>query len=79
MPNTSNQVTEWRDYSKLVLEELRRLNECYESLSHSFNKEIKDITVELAVLKLKAGVWGLLGGAIAMALTLLVYWLTKGN
>ncbi len=65
----------WNEYSKLVLHELERLNTCREE-DLKAHKEFMDcvkrsfekIKIDLAVLKVKAGVWGAVGAAIPIAL-----------
>lgn len=64
----------WNEWSRHVLAELERLSACYESLNINFNK----LTTEVAMLKVKAGVWGLVGGGIAVAIGLGIY-LIKGR
>lgn len=61
----------WSDWSKHVLLELTRLNTCYEGL----RKDVDSISRELAALRVKSGLWGMLGAAIPVSLGILVYWL----
>jgi hypothetical protein len=63
----------WGEYRQLVLKELERLNDNYESLM----KEVVGIKVEIGQLNVKAGVWGLTGAAIPVALMLVVEFLKK--
>lgn len=58
----------WAEWSKHVLAELKRLNGCYEKL----DKKLNVLVTEVAMLKIKAGVWGILGGAMTVALLLVV-------
>lgn len=64
--NSSNDpnINGWNEWSKYVLKELERLNVCYEKL----DTRLDTITTDLALLKAKAGVWGLLGGLIPVAM-----------
>ena len=52
----------WSEYQKLVLDKLdrqdRRLG-CLEG-------KVGDVAVEIAMLKVKAGVWGAIGGILAV-------------
>jgi len=64
---------DWPKWSMYVLEELKRQNTCMEAIK----KRQNDHSVDLAMLKVRASVWGLLGGAIPAAL-MLIYWLLKG-
>ena len=50
----------WKEWSKYVLLELERLNTCYNNLDAKVNK----INVEIAMLKVKSGIWGALGGIL---------------
>lgn len=63
----------WNEWSKHVLKELERLSKAYTDSA----KELGKIRVEIAVLKVKAGIWGLLGGAIPVGVGLLVYLLKE--
>ena len=62
----------WNQWSKHVLKELERLNEVMERLEAKLNEVEKD----LVMLKVKSGVWGLIGGAIP-AVSILIMWLVK--
>lgn len=77
-----NEAGGWREYQRLVLNELRRLDENLEKLTERIDRTIKHersnrvtieqamqeqlqkITLEVRELKIKAGVWGLLGGLL---------------
>ncbi len=54
----------WTEWSQYVLKELERLNNCYENM----NKEMSRIKVDVGQLQVKAGIFGALGGFIAVAL-----------
>jgi len=61
----------WDQYAKHVLAELQRLSTSYEANAEALNdtkmefiKEMQAVRVEIAMLKIKAGVWGLVAGAI---------------
>lgn len=56
----------WSEYSKLVLSELERLGDEIKAVNDSLNK----INVEIATLKVKSGVWGLVGASIPVAIGL---------
>ena len=58
----------WDQWAKYVLKELERLNVNYETL----RKEVGKVHTEIATLKVKAGVWGTVGGAIGAAIPVLV-------
>ena len=63
----------WREWSKYVLKEMERLNTCYKSI----DEKQRQIAIEIAMLKVKAGVWGAIGGAIPILITLGVLVLKK--
>lgn len=50
----------WGEWAKHVLSELERLNACYEKL----DERIQTMHTDIVTLKIKAGVWGLVGGII---------------
>jgi putative component of toxin-antitoxin plasmid stabilization module len=41
------------------------------------NDRIAELRVEIAMLKVKAGTFGLIGGVIPIAVMLCIYWITK--
>jgi len=53
----------WREWSRHVLAELKRLNEAQEDL----NKDLQRISIDIAMLNVKSGIWGLIGGLIPVA------------
>ena len=63
----------WAEWSRFVLKELERLNGCYDDI----NEKVGLIREEIVALKIKAGVWGLLGGMIPVAITLMIYIIIK--
>lgn len=66
----------WIEHRRLILKSLEDLWAC----RNQDAKAINDILVEIAVLKVKAGVWGVLGGAIVAGSTLLFVFLrSSGN
>lgn len=58
----------WDQYQKLVLSELRRLDDRVGCV----DKKLDTARLEIAGLKVKAGVWGFLAGAIPAAVTVLL-------
>lgn len=69
----------WREWSKHVLKELERLNECYIAMDKDFDEKIDDlkrcvseVKIEVARLKVKAGYWGAMGAAIPIIITLAI-------
>ena len=43
----------------------------------SLKEELTLVRIEIAKLKVKAGIFGVIGGIIPIALTLCVYWITR--
>jgi hypothetical protein len=62
--NPNQNQNGWNEWSRHVLKELERLNTNYENLQ----EEISLVKIEIAMLKVKAGVWGLVAGAIPVAI-----------
>lgn len=56
----------WSEYEKLVLSELERHNMLIEHV----RKDISIIQTEIAQLKIKSGLWGMLGAAIPIAMAM---------
>ena len=59
---------EWRDYQKLVLSELRRLNDNLEKLNNKTQQNAHDI----AVMKVRSGFWGSVSGMVTVVIALIV-------
>jgi hypothetical protein len=57
----------WKEYQKLVLAELTRLDESVQSL----HDEVESLRISVEVLRQKAVTWGALGGLIVWATTIL--------
>lgn len=57
----------WQEWSKFVLKELKRLSDAYDKLSDAMSHT----KAEIAMLKVKSGVYGLVGGAILVVIFLL--------
>ena len=58
----------WNRYEKLVLKEIEDLN----SISEKLREEIGAVRRDIVGLKVRAGVWGLAGGFIPVAIGILV-------
>lgn len=56
----------WQEYQRLVLHELK----AHTDTLSDFGKEQTAMKVEIGMLKVKAGLWGLLGGLVPVALAL---------
>lgn len=59
----------WDRWSKHIIAELDRLNTCYEKLDDKIDK----LTVEVAMLKVKAGMWGGVTGLVVAVATFIVH------
>ena len=64
----------WPEWGKHVLAELDRLNEWNKSLADTQTK----ILVQISALRVKAGIWGVIGGAIPVAIGLAI-WIIKSQ
>ena len=70
--------TSWREYRRLILAELKRI----ENKSRKHDEEIVKLKTDMAVLKSKAaiigGFWGFMGGVISAIIGgIVVYFITK--
>lgn len=72
-----NQGDDWPSWGKHVLKELERLNENMETNSRQFNEAIGKLEVQVAMLQVKAGIFGLIGGAIPVIIMILVEYKSK--
>lgn len=66
----------WFEYRQLILSELRRINQSLGELDAKIDRlrtdEISKLKVDVAMLQVKSGMWGALGGvAIAVGTYLL--------
>lgn len=64
----------WNEWSRHVLAELERLNDCQEKIE----TDVKQISVDIAMLQVKAGVWGAIAGLIPSVLVLIYVLIKKG-
>jgi hypothetical protein len=71
----------WPEWSRHVLAELKRLNDNLANLDDKIDTikdgHISPLKIEIAMLKVKSGIWGLIGGAIPVILMVLVELLKK--
>lgn len=58
----------WTKYQLLVL---HKLNEHSDEIKE-VRADISKLTIDVATLKVKAGIWGLMGGLIPVAIALLI-------
>ena len=73
MSPPKNSGNNWSEYQKLVLAELER----HGSLISEVDQKITDLRVEIAMLKVKSGVWGAAAGLISVMVFLLYQLLSK--
>ena len=73
MSPPNNSGNNWSEYQKLVLAELER----HGSLISEVDQKITDLRVEIAMLKVKSGVWGAAAGLISVMVFLLYQLLSK--
>lgn len=72
----------WGEYTRLTARELERLEkalkEANEKLDRIRTDDMSLVKVEIATLKVKAGMWGAVAGAIPALVAILWYLFTKG-
>ena len=73
MSPPKNSGNNWAEYQKLVLAELER----HGSLISEVDQKITDLRVEIAMLKVKSGVWGAAAGLVSVMVFLLYQLLSK--
>jgi hypothetical protein len=56
----------WSEYQRLVLSELKRLDSDINDLSGKVDR----VRMDVAMIKVKIGLWGILGGCIPAAIAL---------
>jgi len=64
----------WPEWSRFVLKELERLNSCQADIY----KKINHISVDIAMLKVKSGIWGSIGALIPI-IVFIIYQIFKGT
>jgi Sec-independent protein secretion pathway component TatC len=69
----SEETETWTEWRKHVLLELERHSKLYETMT----KDIQAIRADIILLKMKAGLWGALAGAIPVILMILIYLLRE--
>lgn len=73
MPGETPQTDDWDQWKNHVLAELERMNKNYKTI----DEKVDAVRIEIATLKVKSGVWGLIAGAIPVLIALAIYLLTK--
>ena len=64
---------EWTEWGRHVLKEQERQHDCIKEL----DMKVNEIITAIEVLKVKAGVWGLLGGLIPILVIIGIWLVTK--
>jgi hypothetical protein len=67
----------WGEWGNHVLLELERLNDNIEKMQIEVTKSHADMWAEITTLKVKSGLWGLIGGILAVIPSLIFFWLKK--
>jgi len=71
----------WSKYQMMVLQRLDRQDKDLDSIKKEIQevreKDMVQLQVEIAMLKVKSGVWGFLAGAIPASVALAIQWLRK--
>lgn len=71
---------EVKDKDQYIFYELKRINDVLVNLCNTriadIDENIRKIYIELAALKVKSGIWGLIGGMIPVAI-IIAYMLLK--
>ena len=69
----------WLEYRRLILAELTRLNAAIEELNSRVAQsnrlsaeDLSRLRVDIAMLQVKAGAWGLIGGLLPVAIMLFI-------
>ena len=86
MTNNEESNNGWHEWGKFVLKELERLNKVISDLMNAYNQELKGIRADISkmevnnskditALKVKSGVWGLIGGLIPVLITVALFWM----
>ena len=63
----------WKEWSKHVLMELKRLSDKSDQLDKKLDDRLTQLAIEIAKLKVKSSIWGMLGGALPVLIGLLVW------
>jgi outer membrane protease len=67
----------WTQWSKHVLIELERLNDCYKQVDQRLNTIEQNLSANNVKLGFQSTLFGILGGAIPVVVTLAIYFLEK--
>lgn len=70
-----NGTSSWAMWQRLVLSEIKRLDEAVKKLQ----EEKQDILIKMAVIQTKAGAWGAIAGIIATGVIEFLVYLLLGH
>ena len=77
-------ASNWNEWSRYVLAEIQRLDAFCESLLKAdaddkadLNAELQSIKIEIAMLNVKSGVWGLVGGLIPVLIVIAIEYMLR--
>ena len=65
----------WAQYQKLVMEKL----EMHDGKFNNIDSKLTQIQVDIATLKVKAGVWGGIAGLVPVVLALVLFFATQST
>lgn len=65
----------WTQYQKLVLAELERLGDEYKEIKNT----LSEIQLEIAMLKVKSGLWGALAGVVTVLTGIAIRYLSSNK
>ena len=65
----------WAQYQKLVMEKL----EMHDGKFNNIDSKLTQIQVDIATLKVKAGVWGGIAGLVPVVLGLVLFFVAKAQ
>lgn len=79
MTGLTDNETGWLEYRRLILSELERISKALGEVDKKVDAlrtdDLSSLKVEIAMLKVKSGAWGGLGGLIVVLATVLVKFL----
>ena len=65
----------WSKYEKLVMDKLGEHDERFGNVE----EKLTQIQVDIATLKVKAGIWGGIGGLIPVVIAIVMFMASKGS
>ena len=65
----------WGQYQKLVMEKLEKHDDKFSSLDN----KLTQIQIDIATLKVKAGVWGRIAGLIPVIIAIVMFYASQAH